>query len=164
MDKATISQLRPGAPAIGVCARWRHDAFFKNQGFSVEDCVRQLVEFVELAEREQAEEIALLADVGGTPAGTCLLARREIDPAHDLTPWLAGLFVAPAFRKQSIGSALVAAIEGHGRKAGCRRLHLYTNSAEAFYARLGWLVSERFHWHGAPFVLMHKALLTRRSV
>jgi GNAT superfamily N-acetyltransferase len=151
---ATISQLRPGSPAVRVCARWRHDAFFREDGFSLQYCLDQLAEFL----AEQDYEIALLAEVGGRPAGTCLFVRREIDLVHELTPWLAGLYVAPEFRNRSIGRALVAAIEGHARKVGCDRLHLYTSGAEAYYAQLGWHVSERFPWDGEPFVLMHRDL------
>ena len=149
-----ISRLLPGSSAVRVCARWRYDAFLRDEGFSLEDCLEQLVEFVARPDYE----IALLAEVGGHPAGTCLFVRREIDPVHQLTPWLAGLYVAPEFRNRSIGRELVAAIESHARKVGCNRLHLYTSGAETYYARLGWRVSERFPWDGKPFVLMHRDL------
>ena len=149
-----ISRLRPKSPAVQVCAGWRHEAFFKDDGFSLEDCLEQLVEFV----ARQDYEIALLAEVGGRPAGTCLFVRREIDPVHELTPWLAGLYVAPEFRNRSIARDLVAAIEDHARKVGCERLHLYTSGAEAYYARLGWSLSEHFPWDGEPFALMHRDL------
>ena len=118
----------------------------------MEYCLDQISEFV----ARQDYEIALLAEVGGRPAGTCLFVRHEIDPVHDLTPWLAGLYVAPEFRNRSIGRALVAAIEGHAREVGCERLYLYTSGAETYYAQLGWRVSERFPWDGAPFALMHR--------
>ena len=154
---AIISRLRAGSPAIRVCAQWRHEAFFRNKGLSFEDCLGQLVEFVEFVEG-QDYEIALLAEVKGIAAGTCLFVQHEFDPVHDLTPWLAGLFVAPEFRRQSIGRELVAAIEDHAQEVGCNRLHLYANRAEAYYARLDWLVSKRFLWHGEPFVLMHRDL------
>ena len=66
--------------------------------------------------------------------------------------------MAPEFRNRSIGRELVTAIEGHGRKVGYDRLHLYTSGAETYYARLGWHVSERFPWDGEPFALMHRDL------
>ena len=151
---ATISRLRPGSPAVRVCARWRCDAFFRDDGYSLEHRLEQLAEFV----ARQDYEIALVAEVGGLPAGTCLFVRCEIDPVHELTPWLAGLFVAPEFRDRSIGREFVSAIESHARSVGCDRLHLYTSGAETYYARLGWRVSEHFHWHGKPFVLMQRDL------
>ena len=105
----TISGLRPGSPAVRVCAQWRYDAFLKDDGFTFEETPAQLAVLVE----RQDYEIALLAEVEDVPAGTCLFVREEIDPRHELTPWLAGLFVAPTFRGQSVGRALVAAIEDH---------------------------------------------------
>jgi GNAT superfamily N-acetyltransferase len=103
-------------------------------------------------------ETALLAEVDGQPAGSCLFVREEIDPKHDLTPWLAALYVAPEFRKQGIATALVRAIEQHARNVGCRELHLYTITAEPLYAKLGWVTRERFEWHGEKFVLMMRSL------
>jgi GNAT superfamily N-acetyltransferase len=150
----SISRLRPGSPAVQVCAGWRYDAFFKDDRISAEHCLEQLIAFV----AKQDYEIALLAEVGGRPAGTCLFVRHEIDPVHELTPWLAGLYVAPEYRNRFIARDLVAAIEDHARKVGCERLHLYTSGAEAFYARLGWRVSEHFLWNGEPFVLMQRDL------
>ena len=150
----TISGLRPGSPAVRVCAQWRYDAFLKDGGFTFEETLAQLAALVE----RQDYEIALLAEVEDVPAGTCLFVREEIDPRHELTPWLAGLFVAPTFRGQSVGRALVAAIKDHARQVGCGRLHLYATTAEGFYARLGWRVAERFLWDGAPFVLMQRDL------
>jgi len=149
-----ISRLRPESPAVAVCAGWRYEAFFKVDGFSLEYCLEQLVEFV----ARQDYEIALLAEVEGRPAGTCLFVRREIDPVHELTPWLAGLYVAPEFRNRFIARDLVAAIEDQARKVGCQRLHLYTSGAETYYARLGWRVLEHFPWDGEPFALMHRDL------
>ncbi len=151
---ATISRLQPGSPAVRVCARWRYDAFFREDGVSLESCLDQLVEFV----ARQDYEIALVAEVGGLAAGTCLFVRREIDPVHELTPWLAGLYVAPEFRNRFIARDLVAAIEDQARKVGCQRLHLYTSGAETYYAQLGWSLSEHFHWDGEPFALMHRDL------
>ena len=150
----TISGLRPGSPAVRVCAQWRHDAFLKDDGFTFEESLAQLAALVE----RQDYEIALLAEVEDVSAGTCLFVREEINPRHELTPWLAGLFVAPAFRGQSVGRQLVAAIEAHARQVGCGRLHLYASNAEGFYAGLGWRVAERFLWDGAPFVLMQRDL------
>lgn len=149
-----ISRLEPGSPAVPVCARWRYDAFLKDENISFEESLAQVVALV--AQRDY--ETALLAEVGGVPAGLCLFVREELEPRHSLTPWLASLFVAPEFRGRSIGGKLVAAIEDHGRHVGCARLNLYTTTAESFYARLGWQLAERFSWDGTPFVLMQRDL------
>jgi GNAT superfamily N-acetyltransferase len=149
-----IRRLEADEPAFDVIARWRYDAFFAEDGGTFEDSRDALRVWM----NGLGYETALLAEIDGQPAGSCLFVREEIDPAHNLTPWLAALYVAPEFRKQGIASALVRAIEQHARSVGCSELFLYTITAERVYARLGWSVRERFDWHGEKFVLMARSL------
>jgi GNAT superfamily N-acetyltransferase len=149
-----IRRLAPGTPEAEVAARWRHDAFFAGDGVAFETSRDELHGFLET----QGYEIALLAEWNAEPAGLCLFVRDEIDAKHDLTPWLAALYVAPQFRRHGIGAALVKAIEDHARAQGTATLHLYTVSAAPFYESLGWLTRERFDWHGEPMTLMTRAL------
>ena len=149
-----IRCLEADEPAFDLVARWRYDAFFAQDGITFEESRDALRAWMD----GLGYETALLAEVDGRPAGSCLFVREEIDPKHDLTPWLAALYVAPEFRKQGIASALVHAIEQHARDVGCRRLYLYTISAEGLYAKLGWIALEHFDWHGEKFVLMAREL------
>jgi predicted N-acetyltransferase YhbS len=144
-----IRPVTAHSPEIMVCARWRAGAFPDVLGASVDDECRRLNDFI-----ARDDGLALIALCNGEPAGTCLLAPKEIEPCHDLTPWLAGLYVAPEFRKRGVGAALVHAIEDAARQRGHRSVYLYTDDAEPFYARLGWTVQERLDWHGFPMALM----------
>jgi len=155
---ARIRRLEPDTPEAELAARWRYEAFFADSGDTFEESRRDL--FASLG--QQGYEIGLLAEIDGTPAGLCLFVRNEIDAKHDLTPWLAALYVAPDFRRQAIGRALVKAIEDHARSVGTEILHLYTIEAEAFYAKLGWVTRERFDWHGDKMVLMVRTLTPGR--
>jgi GNAT superfamily N-acetyltransferase len=150
----TIRRLEADEPAFDIVARWRYDAFFADDGGTFEGSRDALRAWM----RGLGYETALLAELDGKPAGSCLFVREEIDPKHDLTPWLAALYVAPDYRKQGIASALVRAIEQHARSVGCGELYLYTITAEPLYAKLGWAVRDRFEWHGERFVLMARAL------
>lgn len=149
-----IRQLTPDEPAFEIVARWRYDAFFAEDGITFEESRDDLRAWM----RGLGYETALLAEMDGQPAGSCLFVREEIDPKHDLTPWLAALYVAPDYRRQGIASALVRAIEQHARNICCNQLYLYTVTAEGLYTKLGWTVRERFDWHGAKFVLMARQL------
>ena len=151
---ACIRRLLPVDQAIRVCAEWRHGAFLAAEGFSIVDALRQLEELV----AHQGFEAALVAEVGGALAGICLFVAEEIEPRHDVSPWLAGLYVAPEFRKRSIGCQLVQAVEAHAREVHSTRIYLYTTDAEGYYEALGWQVVERFDWDGEPFVLMSRDL------
>jgi predicted N-acetyltransferase YhbS len=150
-----IRRLEADTPAAELAARWRYDAFFAGGGDTLENSRAALFDFLRA---QDGYEIGLLAECDGKPAGLCLFVRAEIDAKHDLTPWLAALFVAPEFRRRGIGEALVRAIEDHARQVGTTTLHLYTLEAEAFYARLGWQTRECFIWHGEEMVLMVRDL------
>ena len=149
-----IRRLDADEPAFDIAARWRYDAFFAQDGITFEESRDALRAWL----GGLGYETALLAEVDGQPAGCCLFVREEIDPKHDLTPWLAALYVAPEFRKLGIASALVRAIEQHARSVGCSELYLYTITAEPLYAKLGWAVRDRFDSNGEKFVLMAREM------
>jgi len=149
-----VRKLIAGEPAFEIIARWRYDAFFADQGIMYEESRDSLRAWMD----GLGYETALLAELDGRPAGSCLFVREEIDAKHDLTPWLAALYVAPELRGRAIGSALVRAIEQHARDMKCARLHVYTVTAQFFYARLGWVARDNFMWHGEPMTLMTRDL------
>jgi GNAT superfamily N-acetyltransferase len=149
-----VRRLEANEPAFDIVARWRYDAFFAQDGGTFEESRDSLRTWM----GGLGYETALLAEVDGQPAGSCLFVREEIDPKHDLTPWLAALYVAPEFRKRGVASALVRAIEQHARTVGCSELHLYTITAEPLYAKLGWIAQDRFESSGERFVLMARSL------
>ena len=98
--------VEPRTPELAICARWRANAFpvFKA---SFEQELRSL----ELFASDQRHGVALIAKIDGEPTGTCLLAESEIEPNHDVSPWLAGLFVVLEHRRKGAGAVLVRAIE-----------------------------------------------------
>lgn len=116
-----------------LVARWRVDAFFRDGGGWTVDGMTAAI----LAPPVGPEENFVLFD-GDRPAGTAGLVRADLDARPDLTPWLAGLFVEPAFRGRGHGAALVRRVEESARAASVPVLWLYTGKAESFYARLGW--------------------------
>jgi len=146
--------LPPGAPEIALCAKWRLEAFGDVLGESLEDEIKRLEDFV----ADGAQQVALVANCDGVPAGTCLLAPQELAPCHPVSPWLAGLFVAPDYRRQGIGRALVHAIEEQARQRGNRHIYLYSDDAVAYYEKLSWRIVEQTVWHGFPMALMARDL------
>jgi GNAT superfamily N-acetyltransferase len=145
--------MEPGTPELAICARWRVDAFSVLQA-SFEEELRSL----ELFSSDQSHGVALVAKVDGEPIGTCLLVEAEIEPNHDVSPWLAGLFIAPQRRRKGAGATLVRAIEDQARHRGFLRLYLYTTDAVGFYARLGWSILDHTNWRGLNTALMVRDL------
>ncbi|THF57991.1 GNAT family N-acetyltransferase [Mesorhizobium composti] len=140
---------------IEPVARLRMAAFFDGSGRTLDEDIAGLHG---LLTNDDGLEVSLVARVDGELAGTVLLVRDELDAAHEVTPWLAGLVVGPAFRGRGIGAALVRAVEAHGCAQGVETLHLYTWEARRFYASLGWRSVERFEEDDGPMMLMSRRL------
>ena len=72
--------------------------------------------------------------------GTYALLRNDINSRQDLFPWLACLYVDPAFRGNSIGKQLLE----HGlhvtAKLGHEKLYL-SSDLEGYYEQYGWINS-----------------------
>ncbi len=83
---------------------------------------------------------------------------QDMSTRPDLTPWLAGVFVAPDQRGKGIGSALVQAIEAKALELGISRLYLFTPDKQHFYARLGWSPLEWTDYRTERVLIMQKDL------
>jgi GNAT superfamily N-acetyltransferase len=153
MTNLQTSIVEPGTLELAICARWRADTFSVLET-SFDDELKSLERFAS----DQSRGVALVAKSDGEPIGTCLLVESEIEPNHDVSPWLAGLFVVAKHRRKGAGAVLVRAIEDHARQRGFLRLHLYTTDAAGFYARLGWLVHDRTNWKGRDAAFMIRDL------
>lgn len=145
--------VEPRTPDLAICARWRANAFSV-----LKASFEQELTSLELFASDQSHGVALVAKANGEPIGTCLLVESEIEPNHDVSPWLAGLFVVPEHRQKGAGAILVRAIEDQARQRGFSRLYLYTTAAAGFYAKLGWLILDRTNWKGLDTALMIRDL------
>jgi predicted N-acetyltransferase YhbS len=74
-----------------------------------------------------------------------------------VSPWLAGLFVAPEFRGLGIAAELVRTCERGAAALGAPALYLQTE-IPGFYARLGWREYAREHYLGDDVVVMARDL------
>jgi GNAT superfamily N-acetyltransferase len=145
--------VEPGTPQLAICARWRANAFSAHKA-----SFEQELSSLELFASDQSHGVALVATADDEPIGTCLLLESEIEPNHDVSPWLAGLFVVPEHRRKGAGAVLVRATEDQARQREFSRLYLYTTEAVGFYARLGWSVLDRTNWKGFDTALMVRDL------
>lgn len=140
---------------VPVTARWRWQAFFSDSGRPFDDVLAG-------AHRTAAVDglmprtFVLLAD--NEPVGTASLVAHDLDERPDLTPWLAGVFVAPHARGRGHAGRLMTAVEERARGACIATLWLYTNTAERIYARAGWRTVEAVQHNGKPFALMRRDL------
>jgi predicted N-acetyltransferase YhbS len=90
--------------------------------------------------------------------GSAMLVEHDMDSRPSLTPWLAGMVVAPTLRRRGIGSALVKRIVSEAQSLGVTSLYLYTPLAEDFYAHHGWSALEHCEYLGARVAVMSRQL------
>jgi len=136
-----------------VTARWRWEAFSRRDGVPFE-AVLSGAEATAASQGAMPWTVVLLEE--GVPVGTASLVANDLEERPELTPWLAGVVVAPHARGRGLAARLVAAIEQRAAAAGVRTLWLYTGSAERIYARLGWSTVEQIVHQGRPCTLMRR--------
>lgn len=86
--------------------------------------------------------------------GSASLIEHDMDDRLKLTPWLAGVFVAPKQRRKGVGSALVRRIMNEATSLHVPKLYLYTMDLTAFYERLNWSLKERTRYRGKEVSIM----------
>lgn len=67
---------------------------------------------------------SLIAVVDGVFAGTASAIASDLEARPDLGPWVAALWVEPAFRGQGIGEALMAEAVAQLRRQGFDKIYL----------------------------------------
>ena len=87
--------------------------------------------------------------VGQKTAGSAALVACDMETRPELSPWLASVFVAPEFRRQGIGAALVRHVMAQAKQANFERVYLFTPDRSDFYRKLGWrnLFTESYRGH-----------------
>jgi len=152
MEITFLAEHREFIPLI---AQWSYDEW------SYLCPQRTLQDFADrIAQRANTDKIplTLVACEGQELIGTACLTIHDMETRKELTPWLAGLFVAESWRNQGVGKRLIGAIETSAVELGVEQLYLYTPDAEDFYLKLGWKVMERTVYQGHPVVIMTKTL------
>ncbi|HSG87599.1 MAG TPA: GNAT family N-acetyltransferase [Pseudomonadales bacterium] len=126
---------QPGA--LDIVARWWFDEWaHESPGMTLEGLRARV--------RDSIPELlpaTLLAYASDELAGVAELKAHELRQHFpERTPWLGGVFVDPAHRRDGIAARLVREIERIARGAGFRRLWLQTERLDGgVYARLGWM-------------------------
>ena len=70
--------------------------------------------------------IAVVAIFDGNICGTAALKMESVTTYPDYFPWLAGLLVAPEYRRQGIGEQLIMEIEKLAKQLGYKEIYVGT--------------------------------------
>jgi len=96
--------------------------------------------------------------LGNSLCGSAMLVAHDMESRPELTPWLAGLYVAPEYRHKGYGSTLIERIVQEAAALKIKTLYLYTPDAEQYYSRLGWSLIERCQYRGANVSVMSRSI------
>jgi GNAT superfamily N-acetyltransferase len=156
-----IEPLSRHPELVPVAARWHWSEWgHTDPGGTMESWTAAL------AAQAGADQIpgTLLALADGAPVGVACLVARDMpgyEPAAGLTPWLKGLYVVPAARRQGHGERLVRRCEAWAAALGHDTLYLFTergSAAQSLYERLAWLPADAARYEGIDVIVMRTSL------
>ncbi|MBV8635380.1 MAG: GNAT family N-acetyltransferase [Burkholderiaceae bacterium] len=155
MVDVVIRELADFPQWIPTISSWFHDEWHELLGVrSLEEIEQGLAKWLV----RDAIPTALVAVIGEEVVGTVALRAREFEQFGE-TPWLAGLYVVPPYRKAGIGMQLLRAAEKKAVAMGIHKLYLYTPRAQRFYQTLGWQARQEATLYTKPVTIMEKVLL-----
>lgn len=150
-----IVLLRDCPDFLPQVARWIWDEW---RHLLTQESLAEFESWFRLGGRGDGLPTTLVWIEAGTPVATVSLENDDMELRPDLSPWLASLYVTPAWRGRGLGRALVAAAENAAREREVRELFLYTPAQESFYGALGWEVLERCDFRAQPVTVMRRQL------
>lgn len=109
----------------------------------------------------QAASNMLVAVYSGQVVGTAAIEPCDMATRPKLTPWLASVYVAHAYRGRGIGRQLVQRTMQKARALGFEKLYLFTPHHAKFYKALGWLALEQTRYHDELVTVMHCELAAK---
>jgi len=151
-DITLLDQADPIAPKLALlhAAEWGH--LYENW-----DSTKALEEFRGQKTDGSLPATLVLREKGET-VGSVSLVNGDCEARRDLDPWLASLYVVPAFRGRGHAQRLIEAAIHHAAAAGAGSLHVFTESAAGLFRRHGFCEIDRAVLHGTPVEILRRDL------
>lgn len=130
-----IVNLYDNQHCIPIVADWIYTEFIENlrPGISLDDVTAALRD-----RQQRAMPLTYVAMLDEQCIGTVSLVANDLKARQDLTPWLASLYVRPDLRGQGVARRLIDHVIEVAAALGFQMLYLRTETAGAYYVRLGW--------------------------
>ena len=132
-----ILDLKDQPQHLTLLAEWHHRQWVGlNPGRSLQQRCQEMQAYL------SAELIpsTFIAVAGDTVLGSAALIDCDMDTHPEWTPWLASVFVAPAYRRQGIATRLIEHCCHQAQAAGIAQLYLFTPDQADFYLARGWQI------------------------
>jgi GNAT superfamily N-acetyltransferase len=149
-----IVALRDRPDLVPVVARWAHEEFWARLGKTFEEIERLFTPVTRTTWLPRT--FVLMEDE--IPVGMASITEHDLETRPQWTPWLTAVVVDRDARGRGHSRTLVRLIEDFARENAVEILWLYTWSAEALYAKLGWRAVERLQHNGREVAVMSRTL------
>jgi N-acetylglutamate synthase-like GNAT family acetyltransferase len=147
----TIEYLADHPQFVPTLAQWQHAEWgHLRPGDSVEARMARMQTSVQIGRIP----LTVVALAHGELLGSASLIPHDMDTRMELTPWLAGVFVAPKHRRKGVGAQLVRGIMAEAAALKIPLLYLYTVYSEKFYANLDWSLQEHTAYREQSVAIM----------
>jgi len=150
-----IAYLADHPHHIPTLAHWQYEEWgHLNPGDSVQGRIERLGQH----RGRPGLPTTLIALENDTVLGSAGLVVNDLRTHPDLTPFLASVYVAPAYRRRGVASALVSEAKRVIQALGMPILYLITPDQQNLYARLGWTAQWELEYRGELVTLMAVSL------
>ena len=155
-QEITIGYLADYPEWVPLIAGWFYEQWYDlyvNRSMTLKDTEDSITE------RCNYDKIplALVAVKDDKAIGTICLKQFDMDTRKDLSPCLAGLYVATEHRCNGVGSLLVGALIEKARSLDISKLYLHTPDAEDFYRKLDWQALGQTEYLGHRVTILEKS-------
>ena len=146
-----IAYLADHPHLIPTVAAWQYEEWgHLNPGDSVSGRVERLSQHL----GRPGIPTTLIAIEDDIVMGCAGLVVNDLRSHPDLTPFMASVFVAPAYRRRGIATALAEQMKVVAHQLGFPQLYLITPDQQNLYARLGWVAQRDLDYRGELVTLM----------
>jgi GNAT superfamily N-acetyltransferase len=146
-----IAYLADHPHHIPTVAAWQYEEWgHLNPGDSLQGRIERLGQHL----GRPGIPTTLIAVDNNIVMGCAGLVINDLRSHPDLTPFMASVFVAPAYRGRGIATALAAQMKVVAQELGFPLLYLITPDQQKLYARIGWVAQRDLEYRGEVVTLM----------
>lgn len=140
----SIVDLGQAQDTIPTLAAWHHQEWAQyNPGQSLADRIELMQSF----RTTDFIPSMFVYMRNGHPLGSAAIVDHDMTVHQQYSPWLASVYVAPRFRRQGVGRALIEFVMAEAKRNDLPDMYLFTPDQQSWYESLGWqkCFDEQYH-------------------
>lgn len=122
-----------------ILAQWAFDEWYRHRSIEFSIILKA---YLQRTKDDLMPQMFVALD-GLVPAGMVTLKLDDLWSRKDLNPWLSSLYVAPEYRRQGVGDALIQSILARAGDLQFNDVYLFLGNADQeglkrYYVKRGW--------------------------